>query len=113
MLLLTSLLLLKPLLLLAFLLMLLVRDLTGISAAGDHFLASSFYCYTSLILLFFRDVTGTVLLLESLMLLTFILLLVSLLLLLDHDVPSMAIAGVHSVASTPTVTNVPAAVACL
>jgi hypothetical protein len=27
-----------------FLLMLLVRDFPGISAAGDHFLASSFYC---------------------------------------------------------------------
>ncbi len=61
----------------------------------------------SLILLFFHDVTGTVLMLESLMLLTFILLLVSLLLLLDRDVPSMAIA------STPTVANVPAAVAFL
>jgi hypothetical protein len=40
-----------------------------------------------------------------------LLLLESLLLLLDRDIPSMAIAGVHSFASTPAVTNVPAAVA--
>jgi hypothetical protein len=62
MLLLTSLLLLKLLLLLAFLLLLLVRDFPRISAAGDHSLDSSCCCMlASLILLFFRDVAGTVL----------------------------------------------------
>ncbi len=113
MLLLTSLLLLTPLLLLAFLLLLLVRDVPNMLAAGDHSLAPAVACFSAASV--FRDVTGTVyvLLLECLLLLTFLLILVSLLLLLDRDVPSMAIAGVHSVASTPAVTNVPAAVACL
>jgi hypothetical protein len=82
-----SLLLLTPLLLLAFLLLLLVRDVPNMFAAGDHSLAPAVACFSAASV--FRDVTGTVLLLECLLLLTFLLILVSLLLLLDRDVPGM------------------------